>query len=82
MCLHTAGSDGRQYRSILNDPEITKDHRVIVFDLPRHGKSAPPAGFEDEVYLLTTQSYVATVMAVVSASQLLYNAIVDPIALA
>lgn len=41
---HTAGSDGRQYRSLLCDNEATKDFRVIAFDLPYHGKSLPPHG--------------------------------------
>jgi pimeloyl-ACP methyl ester carboxylesterase len=44
LCLHTAGSDGRQYRAVLNDPAITKHFRVIAFDMPWHGKSSPPAG--------------------------------------
>lgn len=64
LCLHTAGADGRQYRALLNDPSITARFRVIAFDLPWHGKSSPPAGFETEVYQLTTQLYVDTVMAV------------------
>ncbi len=67
LCLHTAGSDGRQYRHILNDPEVTDRFRVIAFDLPWHGKSSPPRGFEAEVYRLTTDSYVETVMAVMDA---------------
>ena len=67
LCLHTAGSDGRQWRGILNDVEVTRSFRVIAFDLPRHGKSSPPAGFEREPYQLTTDLYVATVMAVVDA---------------
>ena len=62
ICLHTAGADGRQFRDILNDPEITKNHRVIAFDLPWHGKSSPPAGFEKEVYTLTTDQYVDIVV--------------------
>ena len=70
VCLHTAGADGRQYRALLNDAEITKDFRVIVFDLPAHGKSSPPAGFENEIYLLTTDKYVGTVMAVKEALDL------------
>lgn len=41
---HTAGSDGRQYRHLLNDPEVTRNFRVIAPDLPFHGKSLPPAG--------------------------------------
>jgi pimeloyl-ACP methyl ester carboxylesterase len=67
ICLHTAGSDGRQYREILNDAAITANYRVVVFDLPWHGKSSPPAGFQDEVYELTTDGYVAIVMAVKEA---------------
>ena len=70
LCLHTAGSDGRQYRHILNDPGVTGRFRVIAFDLPWHGKSSPPRGFEAEVYRLTTDSYVETVMAVMDALEL------------
>jgi pimeloyl-ACP methyl ester carboxylesterase len=64
LCLHTAGSDGRQYRALLNDDAITRRFRVIAFDLPWHGKSSPPAGFETEAYRLSTDLYVDTVMAV------------------
>ena len=67
ICLHTAGADGRQYRDILNDAAITKHFRVVVFDLPWHGKSSPPAGFQDEIYALTTDGYVDIVMAVKAA---------------
>jgi len=70
LCLHTAGADGRQYRALLNDPEITRRYRVIAFDLPWHGKSSPPAGFEREAYRLTTDLYVDTVMAVSRALRL------------
>ena len=62
VCLHTAGSDGRQYRAILNDPAITAHFRVVVFDMPWHGKSSPPAGWEDQEYRLTTDGYVALIM--------------------
>jgi pimeloyl-ACP methyl ester carboxylesterase len=70
VCLHTAGADGRQYRALLNDAEITKRFRVVVFDLPWHGKSSPPPGFEREAYKLTTDLYVDTVMAVCRALKL------------
>lgn len=70
VCLHTAGADGRQYRALLNDDEITERFRVVVFDLPWHGKSSPPAGFEREAYKLTTDLYVDTVMAVCRALKL------------
>ena len=42
VCQHTAGSDGRQYRHILEDKDITSRFRVISIDLPYHGKSLPP----------------------------------------
>ena len=67
LCLHTAGSDGRQYRGLLNDPRITKNYRVIVFDMPWHGKSSPPAGWENEDYRLTTDSYTGLIMSVARA---------------
>lgn len=70
LCLHTAGSDGRQYRAILNDTAITDRFRVIVIDMPWHGKSSPPEGFQDEEYRLTTDSYVELVMTVVEALNL------------
>lgn len=70
VCLHTAGSDGRQYRAVLNDPEITKHFRVMVFDMPRHGKSSPaPGTFEDD-YALTAAHYVAQIMAFCEAFEL------------
>jgi pimeloyl-ACP methyl ester carboxylesterase len=43
VCLHTAGSDGRQWRHLLADEELAKKFRIIAFDMPWHGKSNPPA---------------------------------------
>ena len=63
VCLHTAGADGRQFRHLLNDLEITRHFRVIALDLPWHGKSLPPAGWQDEEYTLTTRGYVDLVRA-------------------
>jgi pimeloyl-ACP methyl ester carboxylesterase len=63
VCLHTAGSDGRQWRHILTDEAIISRFRVIAFDMPRHGKSNPPAGFEREPeYRLGRQEYVDTII--------------------
>jgi pimeloyl-ACP methyl ester carboxylesterase len=70
VCLHTAGADGRQFRHILNDAAITRDYRVIVFDMPWHGKSLPPVGFETEEYKLTTESYTRMVIDVCDALDL------------
>jgi pimeloyl-ACP methyl ester carboxylesterase len=70
LCLHTAGSDGRQYRALMNDPALLQRYRVICFDLPFHGKSSPPAGWEQAEYRLTTDRYVATILAFMDAMDL------------
>ncbi len=64
LCLHTAGSDARQFRAVLNDPAITQHFRVVAFDMPWHGKSSPPAGWEKEDYRLTTATYTGQIMTV------------------
>ena len=64
LCLHTAGSDGRQYRAVLNDGRITKDYRVIAFDMPWHGKSSPPEGWQREDYRLTIDAYTSMIMTI------------------
>lgn len=63
VCLHTAGADSRQFRHLLCDEAVTRHYRVIAFDLPWHGKSYPPVGWEKLEYRLTTQRYVETIRA-------------------
>lgn len=70
VCLHTAGADGRQFRHLMCDAAITANYRVIAFDMPWHGKSYPPAGWERTEYQLTTERYVQTVRAFCKAMQL------------
>jgi len=72
VCLHTAGTDGREYRHQLCDPDITKNFRVIALDLPRHGKSIPHQDFykEEEEYKLTSKFYSEFVMAFCDALDL------------
>lgn len=65
LCLHTAGADTRQWRHLMNDAAITAANRLIAFDMPWHGKSLPPEGFETQEYLLTTEAYIETVLAVI-----------------
>jgi pimeloyl-ACP methyl ester carboxylesterase len=67
VCLHTAGADGRQFRHLMNDAAITAHYRVIAFDMPWHGKSLPPEGFEREEYQLTTASYTEMITAFCAA---------------
>src|SRR5215207_2296884 len=70
VCLHTAGSDATQFRHLMNDPDVTSHFRVIAFDLPWHGKSNPPQGWQKEEYRLTTESYILTIRAFCSALRL------------
>ncbi len=63
LCLHTAGSDSRQYRHLLCDPEVTSRWRVLAFDMPYHGRSLPPDGWWENEYLLTREAYAGMVMA-------------------
>jgi pimeloyl-ACP methyl ester carboxylesterase len=63
VCLHTAGADNRQYRHLLNDAAITRDFRVLAFDMPWHGKSLPPVGWQDEEYRLSTAGYIEMILA-------------------
>lgn len=67
LCLHTAGADSRQYRALLNDERILRDFQVIAFDLPWHGKSSPPAGWQGADYRLTSRDYTGIILAVMDA---------------
>lgn len=62
VCLHTAGADTRQFRHLMNDAQVTRRYRVIAFDLPWHGKSTPPPGWEREEYALTTRAYTRAIV--------------------
>jgi pimeloyl-ACP methyl ester carboxylesterase len=70
LCLHTAGADTRQWRGLINEPRILKDYRVIAFDLPWHGKSSPPAGWQNADYQLTSRDYLDIILALSEALQL------------
>jgi pimeloyl-ACP methyl ester carboxylesterase len=61
LCLHTAGADTRQFHHLMRDVAITGHFRVIAFDLPWHGKSSPPEGWQNEEYRLSTASYTAVI---------------------
>jgi pimeloyl-ACP methyl ester carboxylesterase len=54
----------------MNDAEILSRFRVIAFDMPWHGKSSPPSGWQRAEYKLTSRAYVDTIMAVVDALEL------------
>jgi pimeloyl-ACP methyl ester carboxylesterase len=60
VCQHTAGCHNHQWRDLLEDEEVTRDYRVIAYDLARHGKSDPPHKTEwwKEEYRLTADYFV------------------------
>ena len=70
VCLHTAGADGRQFRHLMTDAAVTDHFRLLAFDLPWHGKSTPPDGWEREEYRLTTHSYTEAIRAFCTALEL------------
>ena len=67
LCLHTAGADSRQFRHLMTDPAVTDHFRVVAFDMPWHGKSFPPPGYENQEYRLTTERYTGAILAVTDA---------------
>ncbi|TAM89766.1 alpha/beta fold hydrolase, partial [bacterium] len=70
LCLHTAGADSRQYRYLLNDPEITRSWRVVAFDLPFHGRSQPLGTWWENPYRLQAAHYERIVLAVIEGLDL------------
>jgi pimeloyl-ACP methyl ester carboxylesterase len=69
LMQHTAGSDGRQWRHILEDEKLTSEFRFIAHDLPYHGKSLPPLGkpWWRERYSLSQSFAIAFIEAMTKA---------------
>ncbi len=70
LCLHTAGADLRQFHRLMADPRIIAGHRLIAFDLPWHGRSAPTPGAVPGSWRLNTDLYVEIIMQFVKAAGL------------
>jgi pimeloyl-ACP methyl ester carboxylesterase len=70
LCLHTAGADSRQFRHLMTDSAVTDHFRVVAFDMPWHGKSTPPSGWERKEYALTTDAYIEAIRTVRDALEL------------
>ena len=69
---HTAGSDGRQWRHLLEDAAVGRDFRMLAYDLPYHAKSVPPTSIEwwKQEYKLTKSFLLDFVTAFVGELQL------------
>jgi pimeloyl-ACP methyl ester carboxylesterase len=70
LCMHTAGSDGRQFHGLMADSRIVEGHRLVAFDLPWHGKSPPPEGAIPGSWRLNTDLYVDLIMGFIAATGL------------
>jgi len=65
LCLHTAGADARQFHPQLADPALAAQWRLLAFDLPSHGRSLPPQGWNGERYRQTQRQYLQWCVAVI-----------------
>jgi pimeloyl-ACP methyl ester carboxylesterase len=70
LCLHTAGSDSRQFCHLMADARLAARWRMVAFDMPWHGKSLPPEGGLPGEWRLNTARYVAAIEAVIRALEL------------
>jgi len=72
VCQHTAGCHNHQWRYLLEDEAITRNYRVIAYDLARHGKSDPPLNQDwwKEEYRLTADFYVDFIITLCDALDL------------
>ncbi|MEW6641932.1 MAG: alpha/beta hydrolase [Pseudomonadota bacterium] len=65
LFLHTAGADGRQFLGQLADVALAHDYRMIAPDMPFHGRSLPPSGWQGEPYKLTASRYLGWCSAII-----------------
>jgi pimeloyl-ACP methyl ester carboxylesterase len=70
VCLHTAGSDSRQFKYMLEDPELQADFRMVAFDMPWHGRSMPPRGWRSERYENDVHWYMGIIRAFIQAMEI------------
>jgi pimeloyl-ACP methyl ester carboxylesterase len=57
LFLHTAGADSRQFIAQLSDVELAERFQMIAADLPFHGRSMPPTGWDGGDYKLDLATY-------------------------
>jgi pimeloyl-ACP methyl ester carboxylesterase len=58
LCLHTAGADTRQFHGVMCDANLGRDWHMIGFDMPSHGRSMPPFGWDGGIYQLDQAAYL------------------------
>lgn len=75
LFLHTAGSDSRQYHSLMNTKQLQERCTMYAFDLPAHGRSSLGSKQHPQGYALTEDSYLESIGKVIKRLQL-HNTIV------
>ena len=72
LLQHTAGSDSRQWRHLLEDAELTSRFRFIAYDLPYHGRSVPPVEVEwwTQEYELHQDHFMSMIVGIAKALEL------------
>lgn len=70
LFLHTAGSDSRQYHSLMNNKEFQKRCTMYAFDLPAHGRSNLGSRMSPGDYALNEDSYLEAIGKVIKRLRL------------
>ena len=61
LFLHTAGSDSRQYHSLMNNKQLQDRLTMYAFDLPAHGRSSLGSQQSPEGYALDEDAYLEVI---------------------
>jgi pimeloyl-ACP methyl ester carboxylesterase len=70
LFLHTAGSDSRQYHSLMNNSKLQERCTMFAFDLPAHGRSSVGSRQLPQDYALTEASYIESIGKVITRLKL------------
>lgn len=70
LFLHTAGSDSRQYHSLMNNKHLQERCKMIAFDLPAHGRSSLGSRQQVEGYALTEDAYIESIDLIIKTLKL------------
>ncbi|CRL23650.1 Aldehyde dehydrogenase, conserved site [Penicillium camemberti] len=70
LFLHTAGSDSRQYHTVMNDPTMRSKCSMIAFDLPAHGRSFPGKTHLPGNHTNTEDAYVGAIREIIQVLKL------------
>ena len=70
LFLHTAGSDSRQYQSLMNNKQLQQRSTMYAFDLPAHGRSSLGSKQSPQGYGLTEDGYIESIDKVIKGLKL------------